>query len=202
MKNKKAKGTAGRPRAFDSERALDRALKVFWRQGYEGTSLSDLTRAMRINRPSLYAAYGDKQSLFRKVLDRYARGPANYLLRAIEQPTARLVAEGILKGAVGAIGNRSPRGCLYVQGALACGHEGACVQRELVSRRAAGVALLRRRLERAKAEGDLPPDSNPATLSRYILTVAQGMSVQSAGGATRAELKQVADTAMRAWPSA
>ena len=201
MKNRTSKRALGRPRAFDSDRALDRALQVFWRQGYEGTSLSDLTRVMGINRPSLYAAFGDKEALFRKVLDHYANGPANYLVKAIEEPSARAVAQRILEGAVGAKSARSPRGCLYVQGALACGEEGACVQHELVLRRAAGLTLLRRRFARARAEGDLPSDADPSALARYILTVAQGMSVQAAGGASRTDLKRVADTAMQAWPT-
>src|SRR5437867_6950274 len=86
----------GRPREFDAEKALDRALKVFWRKGYEGASLPDLTRAMRINRPSLYAAFGNKEALFRKVIERYAEGPAGYVREALDGPTARAVAERLL----------------------------------------------------------------------------------------------------------
>src|SRR6516225_7036799 len=103
----------GRPRAFDIDKALDRALKVFWRKGYEGASLPELTRAMGINRPSLYAAFGNKEALFRKVLDRYAEGPAAYVREALTEPTARAVAERLLGGAVDLLsGPRGPRGCL------------------------------------------------------------------------------------------
>src|SRR6516164_184968 len=114
----------GRPRTFDTEKALDRALTVFWRKGYEGTTLPELTRAMGINRPSLYAAFGNKEMLFRKVMDRYAEGPAAYVREALEEPTARRVAERLLTGAVSLLADpRNPRGCLVVHGALACGDE-------------------------------------------------------------------------------
>src|SRR5437588_3573741 len=110
---------AGRPRTFDAEKALDRALKVFWRKGYEGTSLPDLTKAMGINRPSLYAAFGNKESLFRKALDRYAEGPAAYMREALNKPTARAVAERLLGGTIDLLTDRrNPRGCHMVHGAL------------------------------------------------------------------------------------
>src|ERR1700748_2066839 len=122
MKSATAATQRGRPRAFDPDVALERAMHVFWAKGYEGASLSDLTRAMRINRPSLYAAFGDKESLFRKVIDRYVEGPASFVRRALKEPTARAVAERLLGGAVEMLADpRHPRGCLMVQGALACG---------------------------------------------------------------------------------
>jgi AcrR family transcriptional regulator len=191
----------GRPRTFDPDKALDRALRVFWRKGYEGASLADLTRAMRINRPSLYAAFGGKEALFRKVLDRYAEGPAAYVRAALEEPTARAVAERLLLGSADLLGDpRHPRGCLMVQGALACGGAAESVRRELAARRAAADVAVRRRLERARAEGDLPAGADPADLARYLATVVRGMAVQAAGGASRAELRRVAATALRAWP--
>jgi AcrR family transcriptional regulator len=191
----------GRPREFDVNKALDAALKVFWRKGFEGASLPDLTRAMGINRPSMYAAFGNKEALFRKALDRYAHGPAAYVRQALDEPTARRVAERLLRGAVEALSDpRNPRGCFAVQGALACGDAADSVRKELISLRAAGEAALRRRLARAKPEGDLPADSKPADLARYITTVLNGMSIQAAGGATRAELRRVAKLALQAWP--
>jgi AcrR family transcriptional regulator len=191
----------GRPRAFDVDKALDRALEVFWRKGYEGASLPDLTRAMGINRPSLYAAFGNKEALFRKALDRYDEGPAAYVREALDEPTARAVAERLLGGALDLLSDRrNPRGCLMVHGALACGKAAESVRKELAARRAAVEVALRRRFERARAEGDLPADADPADLARYLATVLRGMAVQAASGAGREEMRRVADLALRVWP--
>src|SRR6201993_364256 len=126
----------GRPRAFDPDAALDRAMHVFWAKGYEGASLSSLTRAMRINRPSLYAAFGNKEQLFRKVLDRYMNGPVAWFGKALAAPKARDVVEQIFLGTARMAENRSvPAGCLIVQGALACGSTSA--RKEVAARRVA-----------------------------------------------------------------
>jgi AcrR family transcriptional regulator len=195
-------GAVGRPRAFDTAQALDRALEVFWRKGYEGTAMSDLTAAMRINRPSIYSAFGNKEQLFRKVLDRYSDGPASYVRKALDEPTARRVVERLLCGAAGLEGNqRNPPGCLIVQGALACGDAAESVRRELMSRRAFGEAALRKRLIRAKLEGDLPRDSNPTELAQYVVTVLHGMAVEAASGASPRKLRGVAELALRVWPN-
>src|SRR5437763_5768090 len=128
MKSETAAAPRGRPRAFDADVALERAMHVFWAKGYEGASLSDLTQAMRINRPSLYAAFGNKEQLFRKVLDRYAEGPFAYFQKALAAPTALDVVDQILGGAVNMADNpQMPAGCLMVQGALACGDAASSV---------------------------------------------------------------------------
>jgi AcrR family transcriptional regulator len=191
----------GRPREFDVEQALERALEVFWRKGYEGTSLSDLTEAMGINRPSLYAAFGSKEGLFRKALDRYAEGPAAYVGQALNEPTARAVAERLLGGAADRLTDPgNPRGCLAVQAALVCGETADSIRQELIARRAAVQSALRERFERAVAEGDLPAGVACADLARYLVTVLHGMAVQAASGASREELRRVAEMALRAWP--
>jgi AcrR family transcriptional regulator len=191
----------GRPRQFDPGQALGQALEVFWKKGYEGTSLSDLTGAMGINRPSLYAAFGNKEDLFRKVLDRYSGAQAAYMNQAMQEPTARAAVERLLLVGVDTLTSpHKPHGCLLVQGALACGEEAEPIRQELVHRRAAITAALRKRLERAKSDGDLPPDSDPSDLARYVSTVSSGLSVMAAGGASRKELRRVIQTAMRAWP--
>jgi AcrR family transcriptional regulator len=174
---------------------------VFWRKGYEGASMSDLTRAMGINRPSLYAAFGNKEALFCRALDRYAEGPASYVKEALAEPTARAVAERVLHGSVDMLtGPQNPHGCLMVQGALACGEAAESVRQELVARRMTAEAAVRRRFERARADGDLPADADPGDLARYLLTVIRGMAVQATGGAGRKELRRVAELALRAWP--
>jgi AcrR family transcriptional regulator len=201
MKSETAAARPGRPRAFDPDAALERAMHVFWAKGYEGASLSDLTRAMRINRPSLYAAFGNKEELFRKVLDRYMDGPLAYFGQALAAPRARDVVEQIFFGAARMAGDpKFPAGCLMVQGALAVGNAARSVQKEAVGRRAASEVALRRRLQRAKREGDLPKNSDPAELARYVMTVLQGMAVQGANGAGRDQLRRVAQIALRAWP--
>src|SRR5467141_3950497 len=201
MKLETAVAPRGRPRAFDPDVALDRAMHVFWAKGYEGAALSDLTQAMRINRPSLYAAFGNKEQLFRKVLDRYANGPLAYFGKALAAAKARDVIEQILLGAANMAGDpRLPAGCLMVQGALACGDSAGSVQKETAARRAASEIALRRRLQRAKREGDLPRNADPAELARYVMTVLQGMAVQGTNGATRVQLRRVAQLALRAWP--
>jgi AcrR family transcriptional regulator len=155
-----------------------------------------------ISRPSLYAAFGDKQSLFRAALERYATGPAGYVTTALGRPTAREVAEQLLRGAADLqTSARNPGGCLTVNGAIACGEEAAPVRQALSAHRTAGVTLLRRRFERAKVEDDLPKDSDPAGLARFLAAVVYGMAVLASGGGSRNELEQVIRTAMKAWPA-
>jgi AcrR family transcriptional regulator len=190
----------GRPRAFDADRALDRALDVFWRKGYEGATLSDLTAAMGINPPSLYAAFGNKEGLFRKALDRYWRLRTGFSQEALAAPTARRVAEKLLHGTAKFLTDPChPKGCLAVHGALASGGENDCIRCELETRRATQQAAIRERLKRAKREGDLPADADPAALARFLATVMEGMAVQAASGASRKELNRVAATALRAF---
>jgi AcrR family transcriptional regulator len=201
MRRNKTSKQMGRPRSFDIDRALDRALQVFWRKGYEGTSLSDLTKALGVNRPSLYAAFGDKEALFRKALDRYLDGPAAYTQEALKEPTARAVIERLLRGAADLnAAPRNPGGCLMVQGALACGKAADSIRQELTACRAGGEAALRRRFQRAKSEGDLPANVNPADLARYVATIVYGMAVQSAGGASRRKLQRVVEMTLQTLP--
>ena len=176
-------------------------MQVFWQKGYEGTSLTDLTAAMGINRPSLYAVYGNKEELFRKALDRYAAGTEASLRCALNRKTARAAARHVLLAAAdGSTGPDNPHGCLTVRCTLASSEAADSIRLELAKRRADGEALLRQRFARARAEGDLPPGTNPADLARYIATVQQGMSVQAAGGTSREQLRLVARTALKAWP--
>jgi AcrR family transcriptional regulator len=192
---------SGRTRQFDVDEALDRALEVFWARGYEGATLPELTRAMGINRPSLYAAFGNKEELFRKALDRYLVGPQGFMAEAFKEPTARAVAEAIFSGFIRMQRGRQARGCLVVQGALACGEEAEPVRRELARLRQAAVTAFRERFERAVQDGDLPKGTDCAGLGRYVATVLNGLAVQAASGATEKDLRLVSALAMRAWPS-
>jgi AcrR family transcriptional regulator len=191
----------GRPREFDLEKALDIALQVFWRRGYEGASMADLTEAMGITKPSLYAAFGNKEELFRKTLDRYVDGPGGYVQVALAKPTAREVVEHLLFQAADAVTDPDhPPGCLAVQGALTCGEAAESIKQELMSRRASAERDLRRRFERAIAEGDLVEGADAADLARYISAILQGIAVQATGGASRQQLRKIAQMTMRNWP--
>jgi AcrR family transcriptional regulator len=190
----------GRPREFNCEKALDLALQVFWRKGYEGASMADLTEAMGITKPSLYAAFGNKEELFRKALDRYVDGPGGYFQAALLKPTAQEVVSSLLYDSADALTNPETPGCLAVQGALSCGEAAQTIKQELMARRAASEADLRQRFARAIAEGDLPADADAADLACYISAVMQGMAVQAAGGAGRDKLRKIADLALRNWP--
>jgi AcrR family transcriptional regulator len=191
----------GRPVAFDRERALDRAMRVFWKKGYEGASLRDLTAAMNIRAPSLYAAFGNKQKLFEAAVQRYVSGPGAYLNEALREPTAYAVAERILRETAEFLtGPGGRNGCMTIQGGMAGGDESRCVRRKLAALRLQGQDELRRRFVRAQKEGDLPKTVDAADLARFVSTVFQGMTVQAMNGATREEQRRVAEMALRAWP--
>jgi AcrR family transcriptional regulator len=193
------RATRGRPRTFDVDVALNQAMTVFWKQGYEGTSLDDLTAAMGINRPSLYAAFGNKESLFQQTLDRYTEEYKAAIADVASAPTARQAVERLLAHAVKSAASGKSRGCMLVQSALACGEGAESIRRELVKRRAANETTLRKRLETAAAAGEKLP-APPADLARYVSAVLQGMAVQSSSGATAEQLKAIVDVAMAGWP--
>jgi AcrR family transcriptional regulator len=191
----------GRPRGFAEDAALEAAMRVFWEKGYEGATLADLTEAMGINRSSMYATFGDKEALFRRAIARYAEGPAAYVKEALKKPTVRAVVEAILRGALELLTDPShPRGCLSVQGALACGSDAEPMKQAMIEWRKRGEADIQKRLQRARAEGELPNDVNPGDLARYISTVLTGLGVQAANGSTRAEMTRVVDMALRSMP--
>lgn len=189
----------GRPREFDAETALDQAMEVFWRHGYEGATIAQLTEAMGINPPSLYACFGNKEGLLKAALDRYTKLRNVWMDEVVAAPTARAVAERMLMGiADKQTDPANPPGCLLVQGGIACGTGSENVPFELAARRAQNEDQLRDRFIRAKAEGDLKPTSDPAALARYVSAVSVGMGVMASSGADREALRQVASVAMQA----
>ena len=189
----------GRPREFDEDAALEAAMRVFWEKSYEGATMSDLTEAMGINRSSMYAAFGDKESLYKLALARYREGPMTYIRRALEKPTLREVLESLLRGTVDFLSTPgNPRGCLSVQGALACGTAAEPVKEATIDWRQQGEAAIRKRFRRAQTEGDWICDVGAADLTRFVSSVMAGIGVQAASGASRSEMNRVVDIALRA----
>ena len=192
----------GRPREFCVDQALAAALGVFWSKGYEGASMADLTEAMGITKPSLYAAFGNKEALFHKALDLYEVEKLAYTREALEQPTARAVAEYFMRGAIDAqMSNCDPKGCLRVISATACGVEAESIKADVIQRRKSSQAALVERFEQAKRDGDLPEHIEVAGLTSYLFAILQGMAVQAGSGATRADLERVVETSLMVWPT-
>ncbi len=195
------KKSRGRPRVFDVDEALEKALRIFWARGYEGASLAELTETLGINKPSLYAAFGNKEELFEKALIRYASGPVAFVSDAVKEPTARNVAEAVLYKAAEFLTDPShPLGCMIVQGALSSGESAELVRNILIKYRSSYENLLAERFKKAKNDGDLSNDDNPKDLAKYLATLHQGMSVQATSGATKDELLKIADLALKVWP--
>jgi AcrR family transcriptional regulator len=191
----------GRPREFSIEDALTAALRVFWSKGYEGASMTELTEAMGVTRPSLYAAFGNKESLFRQALDLYEREKLAYVSAALAAPTARGVAERLLHGALELqTSGQDPKGCLGVISSVACGTEAEGIKAEVLKRRESSDAALRARMRRAKAEGDFPPHVEPDAMVSYLGAVLQGLCVQAGADATPEALRHVVDTTLALWP--
>jgi AcrR family transcriptional regulator len=192
----------GRPRAFDRDAALYRALTLFWQHGYEATSLAELTRAMGINPPSLYAAFGDKRALFTEAVQRYQQLHGDFTVRALEQePTARAAIERLLREAATIYaGPGHPRGCMVLTAATNCGPQHADVQNELRDHRATLRGLFTERIAADVAAGLLPAGTDADALGRFYAATLQGLSAQARDGATVEELDQLATLALRAWP--
>ena len=192
----------GRHREFDVDQALDAALAVFWRKGYEGASYADLTEATGVERPGLYAAFGNKEALFRRALDRYFEHYLHYVPAALKEPTSRAVAAHVLRGPIELCTRYPDRaGCFAINGALACSDAAEPIRLALVDERASGEASLRARFEQAKADGDLPETADCGTLAAYVMAVAHGMAVQAKAGFSAETLTAVADQALASWPA-
>ena len=192
----------GRRREFNVDEVLDAVLCVFWHKGYEGASYSDLTKAAGVERPALYSAFGNKEALFRRALERYYERYLNFFPAALELPTSREVAAHILHSAA-ELHTRYPdqQGCLGIHGVLAGSDEAEPIRRALIDMRASGEASLRERFERAKEEGDLPKEVNCGALAAFVMAVSHGMAVQAKAGFSRDTLDAVADQALSTWPS-
>ncbi|MFI5543558.1 TetR/AcrR family transcriptional regulator [Streptomyces sp. NPDC051815] len=193
-------GQRGRPRSFDRDAALDKAMTAFWERGYEATSIADLTASIGIGAPSLYAAFGDKRKLFDEVVVVYGSRYGDFAAVALaEEPTARAAVERVLREAAEVYTDPAhPRGCMVLSAAVNTTSDE--VAEALRERRAANLALFESRIRADVAAGVLPPGTDAPALARYAGAVLQGMSQQSRDGATREELLAVAERALLAWP--
>lgn len=191
----------GRPREFDKDQALDKALRMFWRYGYEGTSISALAEHIGITVPSLYLAFGNKERLFMQAVERYGLYSNQFYEDAFREAKARDVAHRILIGEIDLVaGAETPDGCLMIQGALATSPESDKVRKTMAKLRRQAEVEVAERFELSRLRGDLPPGWSPRALAAYIMTVASGMAVQAKSGMSRDELLRVADMAMLIWP--
>ncbi len=193
----------GRPRAFDREQALNLALDLFWRHGFEGTSTAQLTAAMGIAAPSLYAAFGSKEGLFREALAEYGERYGGFLTEqmAAPGPAREVVRQMLLRAAVQFANAEHPLGCMVAAGELQLSPANVALEVEIRDRRRAAQQTIRSRLESARKAGELPGDTNTATLAAFFALTIQGMAVQARDGAKPALLKRLADLAMHAWPT-
>lgn len=176
-------------------------MDLFWRHGYEGVSIADLTRAMGIAPPSLYAAFGSKAALFREVLDLYQRRPAAGAIQTFQQdgPIGQAVAT-LLRDTIKAVADPNfPTGCMITAGLLHCGAEHAELADAIAELRATRRRRIAARLQRAIDEGELPPDADATGIARYLSAVMQGISIQAHDGASVDELNAVADLALQNW---
>jgi TetR/AcrR family transcriptional regulator, copper-responsive repressor len=195
----------GRPRAFDADRALDRALEVFWRHGFQSASLSELTEAMDLSKPSLYAAFGDKEALYLKALERYKQKWIEKLVAALDtEPDARHAVRGFMRAVAGMQADPAlPGGCFIVTGSADCGAAGMPAAVDAALREAVqGTEMtLRARLRRAQREGQLPEHLRVNDFAAFLGTVLAGLAVQAKAGASRARIDAIIDAALAAWPA-
>jgi AcrR family transcriptional regulator len=199
MENIAAPVTRGRPREFDVEEALAAALQVFWSKGYEAASLTDLTDAMRITRPSLYAAFGNKEALFKQALDLYETEKLAYVKGALDAPTAKGVAERMLTGSIENI-TSGCRGCLGVIASVNCGNEDSPIRQDVRARAESSRRAIVERMQRAIDDCDFAIPVDAEAMTSYLTALLQGISVQAGSGASRQDLERVAAAALAIWP--
>jgi AcrR family transcriptional regulator len=191
----------GRPRGFDREAALHAAILLFWKQGFDGTSYTDLTRATGMSKPTLYANFGDKVELFRRAMVAYAEQATKVYEEALNQPTSRESVEACLRLARGLNAQADePKVCFLVQGALTGSADTQELRDELAALQRQATKKLQKRLDQGKRKGELPPNANTAVMAEYFTSVVTGLSVQAANGAAARELNQVIEMAMTSWP--
>jgi len=192
----------GRPKAFDPDTALDRAMMLFWERGYEGTSVDDLSAAMGVSPSSIYATFGDKEKLYQAAIDRYRAGPGALTASILDKaPTAYAAVEEILMTSASELTRKDrPAGCMLANAVTHCAPTAETLQHAIAERRGLSLGLFKQRFDQALADGELPAGIDTCGLARFFGTVLQGMTIQARDGVGPDDLKAVAETALRAWP--
>jgi AcrR family transcriptional regulator len=195
---KKGTGKTGRPITFDKDAALEAAMLLFWEQGFEGTSMADLTQAMGLNPSSIYAAFGDKQELFALAAKRYVDVPAQYMVKAFEQPTLRAFILAAFDNTVEFLGSKEhPSSCFTLTGAISCGTDTEPAKALMKKMRLQNEAAIKARLLKARKAGEFPREENVDDYTRYLSSLLSGLAVQAANGSTKAELRRTAQLALK-----
>jgi AcrR family transcriptional regulator len=202
MKKTDSSSRRGRPRQFNREQALQKALELFWAHGYEGTSIAELVEALGIAPPSLYAAFGSKEELFLEALRLYLQGPGSFVARALEEePTAfGFLRRTLLDAAKEFSSGSHPRGCVIATGLIASANAHRKLAEEVAALRSASSGVFEQRFVQGQQAGELPGTCRPAMLARFYAAIIQGMAVQARDGADETTLRSIAELALERWP--
>lgn len=195
---KTGNGKTGRPISFDKDKALEAAMLLFWKRGFEGASMADLTQAMGLSPSSIYAAFGDKQALFSLAVRRYVDSRAQYATKALQEPTLEKVIRALFANTVAFLtAPGHPPTCMTLAGAVGCSADAAPARDLMTAVRRQNEVAIRKRLLEARKSGELPKDINVDDYTRYLSSILAGLSIQAANGSTRAELKRTSQMALR-----
>jgi AcrR family transcriptional regulator len=191
-------GKTGRPIGFDKDAALEAAMLLFWERGFEGTAMADLTQAMGLNPSSIYAAFGDKHTLFRLAVKRYMEKRAQYAGKALEEPTLERVIRALFDSTVAFLTTPGhPPTCMTLSGVAGCSVDATPARDIMTEIRKQNEVAMKKRFLQARKSGELPKDVNVDDYTRYLSTIIAGLSIQAANGSTKAELKRTAQMALR-----
>ncbi len=185
----------GRPKKFDFSLALEQALALFWAQGFEGTSISNLSSALNMNRPSIYASFGNKEHLFKRCTEKYLAEKLSFIDEAMNEKNTLMAFEALFKKEIELISHG--KGCLLVNTALTCNPMNEAIKTMLTEHRKTLESKFRKRIQLAQLKKEVGTKESPATLAKYIASIYQGLSVQTATGATNRGMREVVKIALK-----
>lgn len=196
------KRTRGRPRNFDKDEAIKIALDLFRKKGFDNTSISDLTGALHVNKPSLYAAFGNKEELFSDILKAYISGPASYFFEVFNEATTKKLVRSLLTKSIEILFySEQPHGCLIVMSTASEELQKVGIQQSLVASLREHQHKLVERFERAKAGGEIKKEVDPVRLALYVVTLHKGLSLQAINGSSKEEMLGLVEQVVGLWPT-